>query len=153
MSDGKDKIEKLKKAASSVAQNVKRIVEVKGIKIFKEEEKKSAIALCDTVLRHVPEFNKYKDFQLWGKENPYLHFGNFGNFLVERIEKIPNSDPVVERAFDFINEAYNKLDDEYIRTIFDTEIFEKLTVPDKTAAAARMYLKDAALNHFLKYLK
>ena len=113
----------------------------------------NAIKLCDAVLKHVPEFREYKDFALWGKENPYLHFGNFGNFLVERIERSLENDPIVQRAVEFVNASYNTSNDEYIHTMLGTEVFEKLTVSSKTVAVAKKYLKDAALNHFDKALK
>lgn len=109
-----------------------------------------AIDLCDAVIESVPEFKEYKDYPLWGKENPYLHFGVFGDFLVNQIEQTTDSEPVVKKAFNFVNGIYNSSRDEQIRTMFGTEVFEKLTVSNKTIDTAKRNLTGEALEGFSK---
>ncbi len=107
-----------------------------------------AVKLCDTVLEYVPEFRDYEFFSMWGKENPYLHFGNFGSFLIERLGKFGDLDDAVKRSFDFVNVSYNGTNSEYVRTMLHTEVFERLTVSEKTINRAYAYLKGEALEGF-----
>ncbi len=115
-------------------------------------ENEEALKLCDTVLEYVPEFKEFRDFSIWdnnGKEAPYFHFGNFGNFLVEQIESTEaRADEIIRKSFDFINDSYNATKEELIRSIFITEIFETLTISPHTKATAQNLLKDAALDQF-----
>ncbi len=111
-------------------------------------ENENALKLCDTVLEYVPEFKDHKDYSLWGKENPYLHFNNFGTFLVEVIESKSSNAQIVKRAFDFINDSYNNSHDEYIRTMLSVDIFEKFRISKNTIATAQKLLKDDALTVF-----
>ncbi|MEK7628658.1 MAG: hypothetical protein AAB421_04570 [Patescibacteria group bacterium] len=111
-----------------------------------------AINLCDTVIEYIPEFKEYKDYVLWGKENPYLHFGVFGDFFVNKIAQASDSDPVVKKAFDFVNDTYNKSNDEQIRTMLGTEVFEKMTLSKQTSDTAKKYLEGDAFDQFSKAL-
>lgn len=113
-----------------------------------------AIMLCEELIHRVSEFRDYKDFSVVendGKSDPYLHFGNFGRFLVEEIQKHSGSD-IVKRAFEFVNEAYNNTTDENIRTMFGTEVFENLTVSKQTIDIAKKCLEGDALGQFGKTL-
>jgi hypothetical protein len=107
-----------------------------------------AIKLCDTVLEYVPEFKDYEYFSMWGKENPYLHFGNFGSFLVERLKKFGDLDDITKRSFDFVNESYNSASSDYVCTMLGTEVFERLTASEETINTAYVYLKGEALEGF-----
>ena len=147
-------IEKLKKQLEEVKNTLSQVHKGDDAVIFSEYE--PALELCDTLLKYVPEFREYKDFLIIGnngKESPYFHFGNFGNFLVDRIEKNSKNDPVVERSFEFINAAYNDTDDRHIHTMIGTEVFENLTVSEKTTSIAQEYLKDQALAQFKKAMR
>lgn len=112
-----------------------------------------AIQLCTAVVKEIPEFTKYKDFFLDeenGRPVPYSLFGIFGRFLTDSSEKLPETSSITEHAFQFVNNAYNDVKDEYVRTMFATEIFENLTISHKTQSIAKKYLKGEALSQFEK---
>ena len=78
-----------------------------------------------------------------------MHFGGFGRFLVEEIKKSPDTD-VVKKSFNFINDAYNNTEGEYVRTMLGTEVFENLTESEKIKEVACKNLKGDALASFTK---
>lgn len=140
---------KIEKKINKIKENFHGLA---GKSIQGSSKNESALKLCDTVLEYVPEFKEYKEFSVWednGKENPYMHFGNFGRFLVEQIEKSPNS-TIVIKSFDFINRAYNDIDSDYVRTMLGTEIFENLMVSKDIKTVASNNLKGDALMNFKK---
>lgn len=112
-----------------------------------------AILLCEELLKNVPEFRQFKDFSVvenGGKSDPYMFFGIFGRFLAEQIERDLDSD-MIKRALQFIDHTY-KDSDENIRTMIGTEIFENLTVTDKTVYTAKENLTGETLESFTKFL-
>ncbi|UMX48279.1 MAG: hypothetical protein L7H18_01910 [Candidatus Nealsonbacteria bacterium DGGOD1a] len=144
--------QKLGSKINNLLLDLKKISNSKGIPAVDSNKQPCLIKLCDTVVEFVPEFKNCEDFLLFGKENPYLHFGVFGSFLCEQIDKDIASD-AIERGFNFVNESYNNMRDEHIQTMLSTEILEKLTASEKMIVIAKKFLIGDALNQFQKMLE
>lgn len=146
-----NRIKKLFGNIESLKKSLKNVSRISGIEQVDPSDR--AIKLCDEVIEWIPEFRMYKDFGVIkdnGKEDPFAHFGILGRFLTDKIQLATDDDPVVKRAFQFINAAYNDLDDKFVRTMLGTEVLENLTISEKTKLVGRSFLKGEALELFVQ---
>ena len=104
-------------------------------------------SIYELIDENIPEFKGYKDYSMWYRENPYLHTGNFGQFLVEKIEKQETT--TVKKIFDFINRVFeDQMIDESVKNMIHIQVFEILPGSNQMIKISREYLKGSALFSF-----
>lgn len=147
-----EKLVELQKLLNETQDSLNAAAKAAGIELIDFSKYGPALKLCDAVAAEIAEFKDYPDFPLWGKENPGLHFGNFGRFLADQIEASGAESDVVKRCFKFVSDAYNQdlSEQKYIRAMLSTEVFENLPGSEKMVKTAKRYLQGQALEDFLQ---
>jgi hypothetical protein len=79
------------------------------------------------LLKKFPEFKNSEFYGQTDKELPYLVFGDFNNFLLDKIKNSPDprKDKVLKRAVNFISNLYNS-DKQDLRDLAIAGVFESL---------------------------
>lgn len=95
--------------------------------------------LLRSLKRRVPEFTADDLFL----DLPYIMFGGFSAFIIERLRKHGTDDPVVRRSFDFVNDMFFEGDPEMVN-IIETTLFEQLADDKVLAQAAHTLLEPSA---------
>jgi hypothetical protein len=93
--------------------------------------------------RRVPEFTPDDLFL----DLPYVVFGEFAGFVVERIRESGIHDPVVKRSFEFVNGLFVEGDRETVN-IIETTLFEQLSDDRVLSEAAEALLEESARQSF-----
>lgn len=108
----------------------------------------SPAALLRRLEQHVPEFTADQDFL----DLPYLIFGKFSSFIIDRIRASGIDDPLVGRAFALVNELWSENDAE-IMNMIETTLFEQLADEPSVANAATGRLSESARRGLWEILK
>jgi hypothetical protein len=108
----------------------------------------NAAALLRSLNRRVPEFSADDLFL----DLPYVVFGEFAGFVVDRLDKHGSDDPVVKRSFDFVNDLFFEGDPEMVN-IIETTLFEQLADDSVVARAAHALLEPSAQTSFEQIAK
>ena len=99
----------------------------------------NAAVLLRTLKHRVPEFAADDLFL----DLPYVVFGEFASFIIERLGKHGGDDPVVRRAFDLVNDLFFEGDPETVN-IIQTTLFEQVADDRAIAGAAHSLLEPSA---------
>ena len=145
-----DQIEKVKETLHNLTS-----VSNYGMHNISAAQRNRAKKLCDELIEQVPEFMSYRDFGVIGnngQEDPFSQFGIFGRFVVETIQHESHDESLIRRIFQFVNIAYNENNDNYIRSILDTEVIENLTVSRDTESIGKVHLTGLALAQLEKMI-
>ncbi|MBI4359965.1 MAG: hypothetical protein HY564_02645 [Candidatus Jacksonbacteria bacterium] len=108
--------------------------------------------MVEEIVKLVPEFKDYQDFTVFdindNEEKRFL-LGVFGRFMKERVENCPDTDPVIQRVYKFLNEQFNdpRIDKE-ARDLLIIDIFENLSPYEKGMEVSRKLLTGKALEAF-----
>lgn len=96
-------------------------------------------ALLRNLRRCVPEFAADDLFL----DLPYVVFGEFAQFTIERLRTFGSDDPVVKRAFECVNDLFVGGDRETVNMI-ETTLFEMLADDSGLARAGKTMLEPSA---------
>jgi hypothetical protein len=108
----------------------------------------TAAGLLSTLKRRVPEFVSDDLFL----DLPYVVFGEFATFVIERLRQYGNDDPVVKRSFGLINDMFVD-DDREMVNIIETTLFEQLADDTALVRSVQRLLEASArtsLQHIAK---
>jgi hypothetical protein len=93
--------------------------------------------LLVSLRRRVPEYTADELFL----DLPYVVFGDFAGFLIERLRELGSEDPVVQRSFAFVNDLFAEGNQETANLVATT-LFEQLA-DDRALSRAAEALLDA----------
>jgi hypothetical protein len=111
--------------------------------------------IINKVVENFPEYKASEEFEKDSVDSQYAILAGFGKFLTRKIEEQAESQELIKRAFQFVNDIYNgpvvKNDSDppdTLQNLFYIEIFENLAQTKKGVEAARKYLEGSAKDEF-----
>lgn len=108
--------------------------------------------IVDVIIKLVPEFKEYEDFNVWDRNDikvKRLIMGVFGRFFKERVENYPENDLVIQKVYKFLNEQFNESEsDRDALDYLGIEVFENLSPSHKGTEVSKKLLKGKALESF-----